>query len=175
MSSRRLPDTSARRAPENLAILLREPFQAMTDGLLTRLAAAGHGAVRAPHGSVFEFLDDAGTRVTVLAERARITKQSMAELVAHLERHGYVERVPDPADGRARLVRATPRGLEVFALARAEVADVGAYLDARLGPAKVRRLRALLEELNDALGERGATRSGTPSPPARRTARRPPR
>ena len=42
-----------------------------------------------------------------LARRAQITKQSMSELVAHLERHGYVERVPDPDDRRAKLVRAT--------------------------------------------------------------------
>ena len=39
-----------------------------------------------------------------------ITKQSMARLVAHLERHGYVRRVPDPSDRRAKLVRATARG-----------------------------------------------------------------
>ena len=45
--------------------------------------------------------------MSVLAERAAITKQSMAELVAHLERHGYVERVPDPTDRRAKLVRST--------------------------------------------------------------------
>ena len=74
----------------------------------------GAGAAR----PVLQYLDDAGTRVSVLAERAQITKQSMAELVAHLERHGYVERVPDPADGRAKLVRATDRGRAVFAVAR---------------------------------------------------------
>ena len=49
-----------------------------------------------------------------LAARAQITKQSMAELVAHLEQYGYVERIPDPADGRAKLVRATIRGRAVF-------------------------------------------------------------
>jgi DNA-binding MarR family transcriptional regulator len=146
-----LPDTSARRAPENLAILLREPFRAMTDLLVERLAERGHPEVRASHGMVFQFLDDAGTRVSVLAERARMTKQSMAELVGHLERHGYVERVPDAADGRAKIVRATARGRAVFAIAREVVAEVDARLDARLGADKVRRLRALLEELNDAL------------------------
>ena len=99
-----LPDTSARRAPENLAILLREPFVVLSDRLIERLAARGHPEVRYAHGAVFQYLDDAGTRVSVLAARARIAKQSMAELVAHLERHGYVERVADPADGRAKLV-----------------------------------------------------------------------
>ena len=48
------------------------------------------------HGNVLQFLDAEGTRVSELARRAQITKQSMAVLVAHLERHGYAERVPDP-------------------------------------------------------------------------------
>ena len=151
--SSQLPDTSARRAPENLAILLREPFVAMSDGLMRRLAASGHPEVRYAHGAVFQYLDDAGTRVSDLAARARITKQSMAELVAHLERHGYVERVPDPGDRRAKLVRATARGREVFAIARAAMEDVDARLDAALGPARVRELRVLLEDVRTALGD----------------------
>jgi DNA-binding MarR family transcriptional regulator len=89
--------------------------------------------------------------VSVLAERAQITKQSMAELVAHLERHGYVERVPDPSDGRAKLVRATPRGGEVYAIAREFVAELEAEWTKRLGASKMRQLRDLLEELNRAL------------------------
>ena len=149
--SSRLPKTTARAAPENLAILLREPFQAMTDVLLDRLAARGHGAVRQPHAAVFEFLDDDGTRVSVLAERARMAKQSMAELVAHLEDHGYVAREPDPADGRAKLVRATAKGREVFAIAREVAAELEARLEQELGAADVARLRALLERAGAAL------------------------
>ena len=146
-----LPDTTARRAPENLAILLREPFRIGSERLHERLAERGHPDVRAPHGNVFQYLDDGGTRVSVLAQRAQITKQSMAELVAHLERHGYVERVPDPSDRRAKLVRATRRGHEVYAVAREFVADVEAEWTARLGEAKMRQLRELLRELNEAL------------------------
>ncbi len=149
-----LPDTSARRAPENLAILLREPFRAMTDLLMQRLTERGHPEVRYAHGAVFQYLDDGGTRVGVLAERARMTKQSMAELVAHLERHGYVERVPDPADGRARLVRATARGREVFAIARQVMADVEERLDARLGAERVTALREILNEVGEELDPR---------------------
>ncbi len=147
----RLPDTTARRAPENIAILLREPFRASTERLVRRFGERGHPDVRAPHGDVFQYLDDDGTRVSVLAERAQITKQSMAELVAHLERHGYVERVPDPADGRAKLVRATARGGEVFAIAREFVVELEGEWTAMLGEAKMRRLRELLEELNAGL------------------------
>jgi DNA-binding MarR family transcriptional regulator len=151
MSSSRLPKTSARDAPENLAILLREPFRAGTELLHQRLAERGHPEVRPPHGNVFQYLDDAGTRVSVLAQRAQITKQSMAELVVHLERHGYVERVPDPSDRRAKLVKATARGREVYAIAREVVAEVEREWTRRLGMAKMRQLRRLLEELGAVL------------------------
>ncbi len=149
--TRPLPATSARRAPENLAILLREPFRLGSAWLHERFAERGHPDVRAPHGNVLQFLDDRGTRVSVLAERAQITKQSMAELVAHLERHGYVERVPDPADRRAKLVRATARGREVFRIAREFVAELEQRWTERLGEEKMRRLRELLVELNEDL------------------------
>src|SRR3954466_3716436 len=142
--STRLPQTAARDAPENLAILLREPFRAGNELLHRRFAERGHAEVRPPHANVMQFLDDDGTRVSVLAERAQITKQSMAELVAHLERHGYVERVPDPTDRRAKLVRATARGREVYAIARQVVAELEEEWTRRLGTAKMRRLRQLL-------------------------------
>lgn len=135
----------------NLGILLREPVRIGSEILHARLAEAGHPEVRPPHGNVFPFLDAGGTRVSDLARRAQITKQSMAELVAHLERHGYVERIPDPADRRAKLVRATPRGDEVYAIARRVVAEIEADWSLRLGKRKMAQLRALLEELNAGL------------------------
>ena len=135
----------------NLGLLLREPYRIANEELHRRIAARGHPEIRAAHGNVFGFLDAEGTPVSELARRAQITKQSMADLVAHLERHGYVERVPDPGDRRAKLVRATARGREVYAIARNAIAELERDWTARLGPAKMRQLRALLEELNDNL------------------------
>lgn len=149
--SNRLPQTSARAVPENLAILLREPFRAGTEVLHRRFAERGHPEVRPPHGNVMQFLDDGGTRVSALAERAQITKQSMAELVTHLERLGYVERVPDPSDRRAKLVQATSRGKQLYAIAREVVAEIEAEWTRRLGKTKMHQLRELLEELNAGL------------------------
>jgi hypothetical protein len=71
--STRLPKTTARNAPDNLAILLREPFRAGTQILHRRFAERGHPDIRPPHGNVMQFLDDEGTRVSVLAERAQMT------------------------------------------------------------------------------------------------------
>ncbi len=120
----------------------------LNEELIARLAEQGHPEVRLPHGNVFQYLDDDGTTVSVLAERAQMTKQAMAQLVAHLEAEGYVERIADPADRRAKLVRATARGRDVYAIVRAFVADTDARLDRALGTAKVARLRELLQELN---------------------------
>jgi DNA-binding MarR family transcriptional regulator len=147
----RLPDTTARAEPLGLGGLLREPYLALSEEIHARLAEHGHPDLRIAHGNVFQFLDDGGTRVSVLAQRAQMTKQSMAELVAHLESHDYVERVPDPSDGRAKLVRATARGREVFPHARAAMAEAEARWSERLGEAKMRRLIALLRELNEDL------------------------
>jgi DNA-binding MarR family transcriptional regulator len=66
-------------------------------------------------------------------------------------RLGYVERVPDPSDRRAKLVRATPRGRQLYAIAREVVVELEAEWTRRLGKAKMRQLRELLEELNAAL------------------------
>jgi len=148
--ARRLPDTSARAQPENVAVLLREAFVALNDLALARLAAEGHGAVRSPHSAVFQYLDDAGTTVSLLAERAQVTKQSMAELVRHLEAHGYVERVPAATDRRAKLVRATGRGREVYAIVRGFVIETEARLTEALGADGVRRLRRDLEAIRRA-------------------------
>jgi DNA-binding MarR family transcriptional regulator len=143
--------TSPRSRPANLAILLREPFRVGNEVLHRRFAQRGHPDIRPAHGNVMQFLDDDGTTVSVLAQRAQITKQSMAELVEHLERLGYVERVPDPSDRRAKLVRATPRGRQLYAIAGEVVAEIEAEWTKRLGKAKMRQLRELLEELNAAL------------------------
>jgi DNA-binding MarR family transcriptional regulator len=143
--------TSARHDPRNLGLLLREPYLLGLEELHRRIAQHGHPEVRAPHGNVFGFLDDTGNQVSELARRAQITKQSMAELVAHLERQGYVERVPDPNDRRAKLVRATDRGREVYAVAREAISEIEREWTARLGAAKMRQLRELLQELGEQL------------------------
>jgi DNA-binding MarR family transcriptional regulator len=88
----------------------------------------------------------------VLAERAQVAKQTATALVDHLERSGYVERVPDPADGRARLVRLTRRGMQVIPVARAEERVIEQEWTQHLGARRMRQLRealVLLREITD--------------------------
>jgi DNA-binding MarR family transcriptional regulator len=94
--------------------LLLAAYQASAQELLEALAASGHEHIRHKHGAVFANLDDDGTRPSVLAERAGMTRAAMGELVDELELLGYVERVPDPADRRAKLVLGTASARDVL-------------------------------------------------------------
>ncbi len=90
-----------------------------------------------------------GTRLSVLAERAQIAKQTATALVDKLERAGYVERVADPSDGRARLVRMTARAQAAIPIARAEEARIEAEWEAHLGPQRMVQLRDALTSLRE--------------------------
>lgn len=145
--SRRLPLRSAGPHRDNTAVLLREAFVAVNDLVVPRLAERGFTDFRPAHGAVFQYLDETGTTVSALADRAQMTKQAMAELVTHLERHGYVERVPDPTDRRAKLVLPTERGREVLDVAQAIVPQIERRLSDLLGAARLRALRSDLEAI----------------------------
>ena len=141
------PMTFGRPRPVNTVVLLREAFRLLNGLVVVRLAERGHGQVRAAHGAVFQYLDDTGTTVSTLAERAQMTKQAMAELVRHLERHGYVVRVPDPTDRRAKLVQPTARGQEVIAVAQELVPEMEQFVADLLGPERADALREDLEAI----------------------------
>jgi DNA-binding MarR family transcriptional regulator len=133
--------------------LLRNPNAARIRHVERGFAAAGHPEVRPAHFPILEYIDrEQGSRITYLAAQANITVQAMGELVDHLERHGYVERVPDPTDGRAKLVRLTERGHALYALAGQLVRELEAAWAAAIGERKFRQLKRLLAELWDRTG-----------------------
>jgi DNA-binding MarR family transcriptional regulator len=131
-----------------LIALLQDVQRQMQDELHARLRARGWPEVRPSHGCVFGGMRPEGVRLTDLAEQSRITKQSVGEIVTDLEALGWVERIPDPADKRAKLVRLTKQGQEVQDAARATFAEIEAEWGERIGKKKVADLRAALEELS---------------------------
>ena len=145
--SRRIPTLAGRERPANLAVLLREAFVALNDLVLARLAERGHHDVRRAHAAVFQYLDDTGTTVSLLAERAQMTKQAMAELVHYLETRGYLTRVPDPTDRRAKLVLPTERGLDVIAVAQGIAPEIENEMTDLLGADRIRALRDDLDAI----------------------------
>ena len=89
----------------------------------------------------------AGMRLTELAALAGMTKQSMGELVDQMERAGYVERVADPDDGRARIIRLTRQGRRAGELARKIVREVQAEWAERVGATRIRALEETLRAI----------------------------
>jgi DNA-binding MarR family transcriptional regulator len=135
--------------------LLRNPNAERVRFVEQRLAAAGHPEIRSPHFPIFEYIDhDIGSRITYLAKHANITVQAMGELVDYLAAHGYVERVPDPTDGRAKLVRLTERGFQMYALAGGQVVTLEGIWTGYLGEQNMRQLKRLLAELWDEIERR---------------------
>jgi DNA-binding MarR family transcriptional regulator len=134
--------------PLTLAQLLKHPFDALLARLHAELAAAGFPDIRPAHGYVFQYAEPGGSRLTDLARQSGLTKPTVLAAVDDLERLGYVERVPDPGDRRAKLVRLTARGAAAAAEAGRIVAAIEADWGERLGPRGAQALRHALEELH---------------------------
>jgi DNA-binding MarR family transcriptional regulator len=124
------------------------------DELHRRLHEQGYSEIRPGHGCVFRFIDEEGTRLTELAERSGLSKQAVSEVVADLEALGYVERVPDPADGRAKTITLTARGHEALAAGQRILADIEQRWAEHFGEERIAQLRETVELLLEA--ERGA-------------------
>jgi len=137
---------SATEELRTLGALLRAPFEALLDHVFDRLGKAGFDDVRPAHGAVLRNIAREGTRITELAERARMTKQSMAELIEFMRERHYLELVPDPTDGRAKLARLTARGWKVHDTLVRSSREFEKDCARRMGRAKWRELRSLLEE-----------------------------
>ena len=107
----------------NLGLLLFIPYRFMESTVLAALRAHGHDLP--PHQArVFQRIAPAGSRLVDLAEAAQVSKQTVGSIVDQLERAGYVKRVPDPTDARAKLVRVTALGEELVRLSVPVVREV---------------------------------------------------
>ncbi|HYC80752.1 MAG TPA: MarR family transcriptional regulator [Solirubrobacterales bacterium] len=122
-------------------------LQAFLERFRIELADSEYGDIRPTHGCVFRFVREDGMRLTRLAELAGITKQSAGEIVDDLAKRGYVERVPDPADKRAKLICLTDRGREAQATGFSLFATVERQWIERYGAERWEAMRALLEEI----------------------------
>jgi DNA-binding MarR family transcriptional regulator len=153
-----VPDLPQRSRPRrqwpgtgHLGTLLRDPVLAINELVSEGLAERGFADFRPAHGTIGQHIADRGSRVTELAKLVQLTKPTVVYLVNDLERLGYVERVPDPADGRAKLVRLTERGARAQEAAREIVAQIEHDWSLVLGERDFAALRTLLERLHDTL------------------------
>jgi DNA-binding MarR family transcriptional regulator len=141
-----VPTVSTREKP-HLGVLFYRARRLLDEEILRELAAAGYDDVRSAHGAVFSYMPKTGTRLTALARRARITKQSMGELVRDLESLGYVERVRDPADGRAQIIRYTAKGRRADAIGVRAIGELERRWARDVGGSQMAGLRSTLEAI----------------------------
>ena len=133
----------------NIGLLLFIPYRAMENRVIDGLRAAGFDDITTAQMKIMQRIGPDGSRLTELAESAQVTKQTAGFLVDQLEKAGWVERVPDPADGRARLVRIAERGMAAVPVATAEVEKVEAEWTEHIGARRMAQLREALTRLRE--------------------------
>ena len=133
----------------DLGVSLLIPYRYAEDRIFRALQDAGFDDWTLAQCRVFQRVAPGGSRLTDLADQAQMTKQSASVMVDQLERLGYVRRVPDPADGRARLIvieRRGGRALEVAMATRDEIFSEG---KAYLGTRNFTLLQQILDQLRE--------------------------
>jgi DNA-binding MarR family transcriptional regulator len=133
---------------QHLVALLASVKEDLLEEMYNRVSAAGYQGLRPSHGCVFRYLDVDGSRLSDLAEKSGMTKQAFGEHVANVESLGYIVRVPDPEDGRAKLIVPTPRGREALILGRQVFADLEREWAEAIGVERVAGLRETLQEIH---------------------------
>ena len=140
----------------NTGRLLFNAARTFEEGILRIVNEKGFPKVRMAHLAVPRNMDLNGTRITTLASRASMTKQSMAELVLQCERMGLVVRRADPSDRRARMIVFTPRGRRLIEIIRQAIAEMERQMRRRLGAGLQKEIRVglILYLESDSAGDR---------------------
>jgi DNA-binding MarR family transcriptional regulator len=133
--------------------MLRVVWQWVRDQLYAGVVAAGFDDLNAAHVGLWRYPGLEGVRPSQLADRVGITKQSVNDLLRHLEGHGYLLRVPDSADGRARVIRLTSKGRRIEQTIYAEAGAAQRRIAEILGPRRFAQLHSSLELLTEQLAD----------------------
>jgi DNA-binding MarR family transcriptional regulator len=112
--------------------------------LRAAFAAAGLDGIRPAQAVALVPLAVGALHASDLADRLRVSRQAVAQAIAALERHGYVNRVPDPADARARLIELTPRSQQALRVMRSNALDLEKRWQQVLGKQRLGEFRETL-------------------------------
>lgn len=152
--------------PRSTFELLFRAARLVNERAIARIQAEGVSQLRPAHTQLFPHISDDGIRQTVLAERLGVTKQAIGPLIDDLEAERVVERVDDPADRRAKLVRWTPKGRRALRHGLGVLAELERELAREVGAKRLESLADTLEALIAAVSAsagtaaRGASRAG---------------
>jgi DNA-binding MarR family transcriptional regulator len=129
------------------------------DALVQGLQDVGFKNFRSTHMNLLRHIDAGGTRITEIAERSGFTKQSIGKLIVACEKENLVATIPDPTDGRAKIVMFTKLGRSVIVAERSILEKIDTQLEAILGPEQFKVFRANLEQVAEGLSAPRKTRS----------------
>lgn len=132
-----------------LGVLMFVAYRSLEQRAYDAAVATGATDVTVAQARLLARIGPGGSRVTDLAAQALVTKQTAGYLVEQLERAGYVQRVQDPGDGRARLVRLTDKAAPLVAAANAEVGRALEEWRVHLGDERMRQLGEALVALRE--------------------------
>lgn len=135
--------------PPLIGALLRMAFETVQRNMLKGLHAAGFDDLDLPHLTVLQYPGPDGMRPSDLAARLRMSKQALNYMLGELERMGYLQRLPDPDDLRARRIVLTDRGREIIPVIRTAVRATERRWAAVLGEQRLEELRMLLVEIQE--------------------------
>ncbi len=127
--------------------MLRVVWQWVRDQMYEGVVAAGYDDLNAAHIALWRYPGLDGLRPSQLAGGVGVTKQSVNDLLGHLEQHGYLKRVADSADGRARVIRLTAKGRRLEHTIHAQAAEAQLRIEETLGPRQFAQLYGSLERL----------------------------
>jgi DNA-binding MarR family transcriptional regulator len=113
-------------------------------GLRAAFAAAGLDGIRPAQAVALVPLAASGLHASDLADQLRVSRQAVAQAIAALERHGYVKRVPDPIDARARIIELAPRGRQALRVMRSNALNMEKRWEKALGQRRLGELRETL-------------------------------
>ena len=140
------PAEAGRATTDNVGFLLAKASQRWNELLYERFVARGFGEVRPAYGSILlPLFEEDGLRMGQLAERARLSKQTMTTMVRLLERAGLVVRERDDRDGRAFRIHLTDRAREFQPVAGETVAELAALVAKALTPRESTALERALK------------------------------
>lgn len=141
--------TSSDLPTDRLAVgqLLLRLLREFRHELTAPATAAGYGDIRDPHLQIFGAIGTGRVRLTEVAARSQLSLAATSELVNDLQRLGYLERLPDPRDGRAKLICLTERGHGMMAHAGDRVATIEQEWSAAVGKTAFDGMCATMQHL----------------------------
>jgi len=137
-------DSFSSRPGQTVPALVQMLARSGTERLRAEFAGQDMGGLRPLHALLLVPLLGGGRHASDLAGTLGVSRQAVAQVVTRLEQDGYLTRITDPGDARAKLVCLTPRGRAALRTMRATALAVEDEWRQRLGDERIDRFRDTL-------------------------------